>query len=186
MPVQTIVNEASANMKKAVEHVQQQLAKVRTGRASATLLDNVKVEYYGEATPVGQVGSISTPDARSILIQPWDRSVLQGIEKAILAANLGITPQNDGQVIRITVPPLTEERRKDIVKQCKKMAEDGKLAVRNIRRDANEELKVAEKKEHYSEDDRKRGEDEVQKLTDKYIKDIDVVLAAKEKEIMEE
>lgn len=186
MPVQTIVNEASANMKKAVEHVQQQLAKVRTGRASATLLDNVKVEYYGEATPVSQVGSISTPDARSILIQPWDRTVLQGIEKAILAANLGITPQNDGQVIRITVPPLTEERRKDIVKQCKKMAEEGKLAVRNIRRDANEELKVAEKKEHYSEDDRKRGEDEVQKLTDKYIKDIDVVLAAKEKEVMEE
>jgi ribosome recycling factor len=186
MPVQTIVNEASANMKKAVEHVQHQLAKVRTGRASATMLDNVKVEYYGEPTPIGQVGSISTPDARSILIQPWDRSVLQGIEKAILAANLGITPQNDGQVIRITVPPLTEERRKDIVKQCKKMAEEGKLAVRNIRRDANEELKVAEKKEHYSEDDRKRGEDEVQKLTDKYVKDIDVILAAKETEIMEE
>lgn len=186
MPVQTIVNDASANMKKAVDHVQQQLSKVRTGRASATMLDNVKVEYYGEPTPISQVGSVSTPDARSILIQPWDRSALQGIEKAILAANLGVTPQNDGQVIRITVPPLTEERRKDIVKQCKKMAEDGKLAVRNIRRDSNDELKVAEKSEHYSEDERKRGEDEVQKLTDKYVKDIDVILAAKEVEVMEE
>jgi ribosome recycling factor len=132
------------------------------------------------------VGSVSTPDARSILIQPWDRSALQGIEKAILAANLGVTPQNDGQVIRIMVPPLTEERRKDIVKQCKKMAEEGKLAVRNIRRDSNDELKVAEKSEHYSEDERKRGEDEVQKLTDKYVKDIDVILAAKEVEVMEE
>lgn len=186
MPVQTIVNEASANMKKAVDHVQQQLAKVRTGRASASMLDNVKVEYYGEPTPISQVGSVSTPDARSILIQPWDRSALQGIEKAILAANLGVTPQNDGQVIRIMVPPLTEERRKDIVKQCKKMAEEGKLAVRNIRRDANDELKVAEKSEHYSEDERKRGEDEVQKLTDKYVKDIDVILAAKEVEVLEE
>ena len=186
MPVQTIVNDASANMKKAVDHVQQQLAKVRTGRASASMLDNVKVEYYGEPTPISQVGSVSTPDARSILIQPWDRSALQGIEKAILAANLGVTPQNDGQVIRIMVPPLTEERRKDIVKQCKKMAEEGKLAVRNIRRDANDELKVAEKSEHYSEDERKRGEDEVQKLTDKYVKDIDVILAAKEVEVMEE
>ncbi|MBU3741475.1 MAG: ribosome recycling factor [Candidatus Kapabacteria bacterium] len=186
MPVQTIVNDASANMKKAVEHVQQQLTKVRTGRASASMLDSVKVEYYGEPTPISQVGSVSTPDARSILIQPWDRSVLQGIERAILAANLGVTPQNDGQVIRITVPPLTEERRKDIVKQCKKMAEEGKLAVRNIRRDANEHLKVAEKSEHYSEDERKRGEDEVQKLTDKYVKDIDTILAAKEVEVMEE
>jgi ribosome recycling factor len=173
-------------MKKAVDHVQQQLSKVRTGRASATMLDNVKVEYYGEPTPISQVGSVSTPDARSILIQPWDRSALQGIEKAILAANLGVTPQNDGQVIRIMVPPLTEERRKDIVKQCKKMAEEGKLAVRNIRRDSNDELKVAEKSEHYSEDERKRGEDEVQKLTDKYVKDIDVILAAKEVEVMEE
>lgn len=186
MPVQTIVNDASANMKKAVDHVQQQLSKVRTGRASASMLDNVKVEYYGEPTPISQVGSVSTPDARSILIQPWDRSALQGIEKAILAANLGVTPQNDGQVIRIMVPPLTEERRKDIVKQCKKMAEEGKLAVRNIRRDSNDELKVAEKSEHFSEDERKRGEDEVQKLTDKYVKDIDVILAAKEVEVLEE
>jgi ribosome recycling factor len=186
MPVKTIVDDASAAMKKAVEHVQHQLAKVRSGRASAAMLDNVRVEYYGEPTPVSQVGSVSTPDARTILIAPWDRTALSGIEKAILAANLGVTPQNDGQVIRITVPPLTEERRKDIVKQCKKMAEEGKLAVRNIRRDANEELKKAEKTEHFSEDDRKRGEDEVQKITDRYIKDIDTILAAKEIEVMEE
>jgi ribosome recycling factor len=186
MPVKNIVDDAASNMSKAVDHVQQQLSKVRTGRASAALLDPIKVEYYGEPTPLAQVGSVSVPDARSIVIQPWDRTVLNAIEKAILAANLGITPQSDGQVIRISVPPLTEERRKDIVKQCKKMAEDGKLAVRNIRRDANEELKKAEKTEHFSEDDRKRGEDEIQKHTDRYVKDIDTVLAAKEKEVMEE
>lgn len=186
MPVKDIVDNGAEHMKKAVEHVQQLLSKVRTGRASAAILDNVKVEYYGEATPVAQVGSVSVPDARSILIQPWDRSALSGIEKAILAANLGVTPQNDGQVIRISVPPLTEERRKDLVKTCKKIAEEGKLAVRNIRRDANEELKIAEKKEHYSEDDRKRGEEEVQKVTDKHIKDIDTILDAKEKEVLED
>lgn len=186
MPVQTIVDDAAQHMRKAVEHVQHQLAKVRTGRASASMLDAVKVEYYGEPTPLAQVGSVSVPDARSIMIQPWDRTALQNIEKAILAANLGITPQNDGQVIRISVPPLTEERRKDIVKQCKKMAEEGKLAVRNIRRDANEELKKAEKTEHFSEDERKRGEDDVQKNTDKYVAEIDKILAAKEVEVMEE
>ena len=186
MPVATIVDDSAQHMRKAVEHVHQQLAKVRTGRASASMLDAVKVEYYGEPTPLAQVGSVSVPDARSIMIQPWDRTALQSIEKAILAANLGITPQNDGQVIRISVPPLTEERRKDIVKQCKKMAEEGKLAVRNIRRDANEELKKAEKTEHFSEDERKRGEDDVQKNTDKYVAEIDKILAAKEVEVMEE
>jgi ribosome recycling factor len=186
MPVATIVDDSAQLMRKAVEHVQQQLAKVRTGRASASMLDAVKVEYYGEPTPLAQVGSVSVPDARSIMIQPWDRTALQNIEKAILAANLGITPQNDGQVIRISVPPLTEERRKDIVKQCKKMAEEGKLAVRNIRRDANEELKKAEKTEHFSEDERKRGEEDVQKNTDKYVAEIDKILAAKEVEVMEE
>ena len=186
MPVKNIVDDAAEHMQKAVEHVQQLLSKARTGRASASLLDAIRVEYYGEPTPLAQVGSVSVPDARSIVIQPWDRTALSSIEKAILAANLGITPQNDGQIIRISVPPLTEERRKDIVKQCKKMAEEGKLAVRNIRRDANEELKVAEKKEHYSEDDRKRGEEDIQNNTDKYIKEIDTVLSAKEKEIMED
>jgi ribosome recycling factor len=186
MPVADIVVEATSHMKKAVEHIQQQLAKVRTGRASAAMLDSVMVDYYGAPTPLAQVGSVSVPDARSIVIQPWDKSTLQPTERAILAANLGVTPQNDGTVIRITVPPLTEERRKDIVKQCKKIAEDGKLAVRNVRRDANEHLKVAEKKEHFSEDERKRGEDDVQKATDKHVKEIDTILAAKEIEVMEE
>lgn len=186
MPVADITRNASQNMKKAVEHLVQQLARVRTGRASATMLDNVKVEYYGAPTPISQVGGISAPDARTLVIQPWDASTVGAIERAILAANLGITPQSDGQVIRITVPPLTEERRRDIVKQCKKMGEDAKLAIRNVRRDANEELKVAEKKEHYSEDERKRGEDDVQKATDKFVKEVDDVLLAKEKEVLED
>ena len=186
MPVSEITKNADSHMHKAVEHLTVQLGKVRTGRASASLLENIKVEYYGEQTPIAQVGGISTPDARSILIQPWDATTLGAIEKAILAANIGLTPQNDGQTIRINVPPLTEERRIEIVKQCKKMAEEAKLAVRNVRRDANDELKAAEKKEHYSEDDRKRGEDEVQKLTDKHVKEIDQILAAKETEVMEE
>lgn len=186
MPVSDIVSSASQNMKKAVEHLAQQLQRVRTGRASATLLDNVKVEYYGAPTPISQVGGISAPDARTLVIQPWDASTVGAIERAILAANLGITPQSDGQIIRITVPPMTEERRKEIVKQCRKTAEEAKLVVRNVRRDANEELKVAEKKEHYSEDERKRGEDDVQKQTDKFVKEIDDIVNAKEKEILED
>jgi len=186
MPIQDIIKETDGQMKKAVEHLKSQLGKVRTGRASSALIENVKVDYYGEPTPIAQVGGISTPDARTLLIQPWDASTLGGIEKAILAANLGITPQNDGQVIRISVPPLTEERRLDIVKQCKKMAEEAKLGVRNSRRDANDSLKAAEKKEHFSEDDRKRAEDDVQKMTDRFVKEIDEILVAKEKEVLEE
>ncbi len=186
MPAQDIVRDSAQHMKKAVEHLTQQLSKVRTGRASASMLDNVKVDYYGAPTPISQVGGISSPDARTLVIQPWDASTVGAIEKAILAANLGITPQSDGQVIRITIPPLTEERRKDIVKQCKKMGEDAKLAVRNVRRDANEDLKKAEKTEHFSEDERKRAEDDVQKNTDRYVKEIDAIVEAKEKEILEE
>ncbi len=186
MPVNDIVKSAAADMKKSVEHLVQQLAKVRTGRASASMLDNVKIDYYGAPTPISQVGGISAQDARTLVIQPWDASTVGPIERAILAANLGVTPQSDGQVIRISIPPLTEERRKDIVKQCKKMAEDAKLAVRNVRRDANEELKKAEKSEHFSEDERKRGEEEVQKNTDRFVKEIDEITAAKEKEILDE
>lgn len=186
MPVKNIVDEAAKQMAKAVEHLHVQLGKMRTGRASASMLDNVKVDYYGELTPIAQVGGISTPDARQILIQPWDKTTLPLVERAILAANLGVTPQNDGQVIRISVPPLTEDRRKDIVKQCKQAAEEARVIVRGFRRTANEELKAAEKTEHFSEDETKRGEDEVQKSTDKYIKEIDAVLAAKEVEVMEE
>jgi ribosome recycling factor len=186
MPVSDIVNTAKSTMAKAVEHAQHQIAKVRTGRASVTLLDNVKVEYYGSPTPLSQIGSLSVPDARTILIQPWDKSTLSAIEKAILVSDLGLNPANDGSVIRVPIPPLTEERRKEFVKLCKKFAEEGRVAVRNIRRDHMELLKVAEKKEHFSEDDRKRGEDEIQKHTDKFVKDIDAILAKKEKEILED
>ncbi|MFM7156801.1 MAG: ribosome recycling factor [Bacteroidota bacterium] len=186
MPVNDIVKEAGNAMAKAVEHAGQHISKVRTGRASVTLLDNVKVDYYGTPTPLAQVGNLSVPDARTILIQPWDKGSLPAIEKAILTSDLGLNPANDGSVIRVPIPPLTEERRKEFVKLCKKFAEDGKVAVRNIRRDHMEELKVAEKKEHFSEDDRKRGEDEIQKLTDRYVKDIDAVMVKKEKEILED
>jgi ribosome recycling factor len=186
MPVANIIKEAEEQMVKAVDHLESQLSKVRTGRASAALIENIRVEYYGELTPLAQVGGISTPDARTLLIQPWDASTLGGIEKAILAANVGLTPQNDGQVIRISVPPLTEERRHEIVKECKKMGEEAKVAIRNSRRDANEALKKAEKTEHFSEDERKRGEDEVQKKTDKYVKDVDTMLVAKEKQVLDE
>lgn len=186
MPVNDIVKEAASAMAKAVEHAGQQISKVRTGRASVTLLDNVKVDYYGSATPLAQVGNLSVPDARTILIQPWDKGSLAAIEKAILVSDLGLNPSNDGSVIRVPIPPLTEERRKEFVKLCKKFAEEGKVAVRNIRRDHMEHLKVAEKKEHFSEDDRKRGEDEIQKSTDKYVKDIDAIMIKKEKEILED
>lgn len=173
-------------MTKAVESIQSSLLKIRTGRASGALVENIKIEYYGSATPLGQVGAISTPDARTILIQPWDKSTLSAIERAIMASDLGLNPNNDGSVIRVPIPPLTEERRKDLVKMCRKIAEEGRVAVRNIRRDNIEALKVAEKKEHFSEDDRKRGEDEIQKLTDRFVKELDTVLAKKEKEVMED
>lgn len=186
MPVNDIVKEAGNAMAKAVEHAGQHISKVRTGRASVTLLDNVKVDYYGTPTPLAQVGNLSVPDARTILIQPWDKGSLSAIEKAILISDLGLNPSNDGSVIRVPIPPLTEERRKEFVKLCKKFAEEGKVIVRNIRRDHMEALKVAEKKEHFSEDDRKRGEDEIQKLTDKHVKDIDVIMVKKEKEILED
>jgi len=186
MPVSTILDQTRDTMAKAVEHTAHSIAKVRTGRASATLLDNIRIDYYGSPTPLPQVASVSTPDARTILIQPWDRTTIGAIEKAIHQSDLGINPSNDGVVIRIPVPPLTEERRKEYVKMCKKMAEEGKVAVRNIRRDFIEKLKAAEKTEHFSEDETKRGETEIQKFTDKYIAEVDTALAKKEKEIMED
>ncbi|HYF02933.1 MAG TPA: ribosome recycling factor [Patescibacteria group bacterium] len=186
MPVQEIINKGKDLMGKAVEHCQKELGKVRTGRASAQLVEGIKVDYYGNPTPVSQVGNISVPDARTIIIQPWERNILGAIEKAIFASGLGMTPSNDGQVIRIPVPPLTEERRKEFVKLCKKFAEEGKVAVRNIRRDQMEAFKKGEKDKIFSEDDRKRGEEELQKVTDRFIKDIDAILVKKEKEIMEE
>ncbi len=180
-----IIHDTDEKMKKAVEFTRQELSKLRTGKASVALLDEIKVDYYGQKLPIAQTATVSTPDAHLITVQPWDKTTIQEIEKAILAANVGLTPASDGTVIRLPVPTLTEERRKELVKVAKKYAEDGKVSVRNLRRDSNEHLKKAEKDEHVSEDERKHGEGEVQKLTDRYIKHLDEILAGKEKEIME-
>jgi ribosome recycling factor len=185
MPIQDVTNKAQAAMKKAIEHLQQEFSKVRTGRASAAILDPVRVDYYGSPMPLNQVGSVAVPDARTIVVQPFEKAMLSPIEKAIREADLGLNPSNDGNVVRVPVPMLTEERRKEIVKTCKKAAEESRVAVRNLRRDYNEVLKKVEKDEHLSEDDRKRGEGDIQKITDRFIKDIDDVLAKKEKEVME-
>lgn len=183
--VKDILRETENKMKKAVEVVRQEFIKIRSGKATTTLLDGIKVDYYGSIMPLNQVGTVGTPDVRMITITPWDKGMIGPIEKAILAANIGLNPANDGTVIRLPVPPLNEERRKELVKLIKKFAEDGKISLRNVRRDAIEHLKKSEKEEHFSEDERKRGEEEVQKLIDKHIKEIDLLVAHKEKEIME-
>ncbi|MBI2618888.1 MAG: ribosome recycling factor [Ignavibacteriales bacterium] len=183
--VKDILVDAEKRMTKAVEVVRDELVKIRTGKATTTLLDGVKVDYYGTMTPLKQIANISTPDAHLITVQPWEKGMIQPIEKAILNANLGLNPANDGALIRVPIPPLNEERRKELVKLVKKFAEEGKVAVRNVRRDAIEHLKKTEKQDHISEDERKRAETEVQKQTDKHIKDIDTIVAHKEKEIME-
>lgn len=172
-------------MKKSIDSVAADFASVRAGRANAAVLDRISVDYYGTPTPIQQIASISTPDARSLLIQPWDGSVLKGIEKAILASDLGINPQNDGRAIRLVFPQLTEERRKELAKQVKKYAEESKVAVRNIRRDAMEKFKAQKKKSEITEDDLKIVEKDMQKLTDDYIKEVDKIAAKKEQELME-
>jgi len=180
-----ILKQAEDKMKKAVEVVREELVKIRTGKATTALLDGVKVDYYGTMTPLNKIASLSTPDVHSIAVQPWEKSVIPMIEKAILTANLGLNPVNDGILIRVPIPALNEERRRELVKLVKKFGEEGKIAVRNIRRDGIEHLKKAEKGDHMPEDERKRGEQDMQKLTDKHSKDIDSLLAMKEKEIME-
>lgn len=183
--VKDVLKSTSEKMDKAIEHVRNELIKIRTGKATTNLLDGIKVDYYGTPTPLIQLGNISTPDYHTISIQAWDKSTMPLIEKAIIAANLGLNPTNDGTLIRIPIPALNQERRKELVKLIKKFAEEGKIAVRNIRRDSIEHLKKTEKEEHISEDERKNAETEVQKLTDKHIKNIDDLFAMKEKEIME-
>jgi len=177
------VNDAKVLMDKAIDHADSELNKIRAGKANPSLLDDIKVDYYGTPTALSQVGSVNTPDARTIVVQPWEKSLLAPIEKAIKEANLGLNPQNDGVIIRINVPPLTEERRRDLVKRAKGEAETGKVAVRNIRKDANEKIKKL-KTEGVSEDEIKVGEAEVQKLTDAYIIKVDQLSEAKEKDIM--
>ena len=175
--------EFENKMKKSCEALSTQLATIRAGRANAAVLDQIQVDYYGVPTPIQQVASIATPDPRSLLIQPWDNKLLKGIEKAILASDLGINPQNDGRCIRLVFPPLTEERRRDLVKQTKKYAEESKVAIRNIRRDAIEKFKKQQKSSEMTEDDYKIAEKDIQKLTDDYIKEIDKIADAKEKEL---
>lgn len=180
-----ILKQTEDKMHKAVEVVRQELVKIRTGKATTALLDGVKVEYYGAHMSLSQVANVSVLDVHTISVQPWDKNMVGPIEKAIQSANLGLNPISDGNVVRVPIPPLNEERRKDLVKLVKKFAEEGKIAVRNIRRDAIEHLKKSEKQEHFSEDDRKRAETEVQKMTDKYVKEVDALVVIKEKEIME-
>ena len=177
------ISEAKALMDKAIEHCDGELQKIRAGKASPSMLDDILVEYYGTPTPLNQVGSVNTPDARTIVVQPWEKSLLGAIEKAIMEANLGVNPQNDGVIIRINVPPLTEERRRDLVKKAKAEAESGKVAIRNIRKDANDKIRKL-KADGVSEDEMKTGEAEIQKLTDIHIAKVDQLSDAKEKDIM--
>jgi ribosome recycling factor len=181
---QAIKKNAEERMEKAIGALKRDLSTLRAGRASASMLDRVQAEYYGTMTPINQLGTITTPDSRTLMIQPWDKSALAAIEKAILKSDLGLTPANDGSIIRITIPPLTEERRAELVKATKKFGEDAKVAIRNIRRDANDEIKKKEKGE-ISEDESRRHQEDIQKLTDRFTAEVDKILAAKEKEIME-
>ena len=183
--IKDILKNSDERMSRAVDHVRQEFVKIRTGKASVGLLDGIKVDYYGTPTPLNQLGNISTPDYHTITIQPYDKSAIQSIEKAIQNANLGLNPQNEGTILRIPIPPLNEERRKELVKLVKKFAEEGRISIRNIRRMEIEQLKKTEKEEHISEDDRKHAEKEVQKKTDEKIKEIEELLETKEKEIME-
>jgi ribosome recycling factor len=180
-----VISNMKNHMEKTVDSLRKEYQKVRTGRASTALLDDIKVNYYDTPTPINQVASLAVPEARVIIIQPWEAKLIPVIEKAILNANIGLTPTNDGKLIRLALPPLTEERRKEIVKLLKKMAEDAKIALRNIRRDTNDELKKLEKEKKISEDDLKRAEKEVQDMTNVYVAKVDEVLTIKEKEVME-
>ncbi len=177
-------SQIKEKMNKTISVFQENLSEVRAGRANPAILNKIKVDYYGVPTPVSQVAGISVPEARLIVIQPWDASVLKDIEKAILASDIGINPNNDGKVIRLAFPELNEERRKELVKEIRKMAEEAKVAVRSIRRDGIDEFKKKQKESEITEDDLKVAEDNIQKLTDKSIEEIDAILANKEKEIM--
>ena len=178
------LTDLTAQSDKTIQSLQKDLLKVRTGRAATALIDHVHVDYYGSKTAISQVANMTTPDARTIQIVAWETSMLGAIEKAILEANVGFTPQNDGKVIRITMPPLTEERRKEMVKMIKKMGEDAKIAIRNHRRDANEDVKKQEKDKVVSADESKKFQEQIQKKTDEKVSEIDKIIATKEKEIM--
>ena len=185
MSTTAILGDASDHMDKTVKALAHEFSTVRTGRASGAVLDGIKIDYYGTPTPITQIAGIKAPEPQLLVIEPWDKTALKAIEHAIQASDLGITPSNDGMIIRLPFPPLTEERRKDLVKQCKHFAEEARVAVRNIRRDANAKLVRAEKDSEISEDDLRRAEAEIQKVTDAHIKEIDDAVKRKEVEIME-
>jgi ribosome recycling factor len=181
--IKTILDDTKAAMDRSIEHTESDFAKIRAGKAMPNMLDGIMVDYYGAPTPLAQAANVTTPDARTLVIQPWDKSLIGAIEKAITDSNLGLNPQNDGVVVRIIVPPLTEERRKALVKNVKNDAEQAKVTIRNIRKDSNERIKKSQK-DGLAEDLAKDGEAKVQVLTDQYIKKIDELMVAKEKEIM--
>ncbi|MEL7145650.1 MAG: ribosome recycling factor [Bacteroidota bacterium] len=181
--IEIYLEEASENMDNAVNYTSKELTKIRAGKAMPSMLDGLMVEYYGSPTPIAQVASINTPDARTIVVKPWEKSVISEIEKAIINSDLGLNPQNDGEIVRLNIPVLTEERRKNLVKNAKQVAEDGKVRIRNIRKEANSALKSL-LNDGASEDAVKGGEDEVQKLTDQFVNKIDELFALKEKDIM--
>ena len=185
MYIETILLDAEDRMEKAMSALEREFAKLRTGRASTSLVDGIKADYYGTPTPISQMASVAVPDSRTITIQPWDKGGIAVVEKAILKSDLGLTPVNDGKIIRISIPPLTEERRKELVKVSRKYGEEAKVAVRNVRRDANDSLKKLEKDKTITEDEQKKAEADVQKLTDKFVGEVDKKCAAKEKEIMD-
>lgn len=180
-----IMKDAEERMKRSLESFRNELASMKAGRATPAMLDKIRVDYYGTPTPVNQVANLEVADSRTLNIKPWERNMLKAIEKAIQISDLGLTPNNDGVVIRLSIPPMTEDRRKELVKVVSKRTEEERVVIRNIRRDANDLIKKAEKEKSVSEDEAKRGQDEVQKLTDKYIKEVDHVMSLKEKEIME-
>ena len=185
MPAKEVIKDAKHRMDKSTENFMSELAKVRTGRANASLLDTVKVDYYGQSVPINQASNISVPEARLIVVQPWEKNMLAEIERAILKAELGLNPSNDGSMIRIPIPQLSEERRKDLVKLVHRYAEDAKIAIRNVRRDANDSLKKMQKANEISEDELSVELDTVQEATDTHISEVDEILAKKEKEVLE-
>lgn len=183
--VEDVLEDTEHRMKKAVEHVRSEFTTVRTGRASASLLNRIKVDYYGQSTPLNQISSIAVPEPTLLVISPYDKSVIDDVEKAILQSDLGLTPINDGNVIRLPIPKLTEERRKELTRLVRSKAEEGRVSMRNIRRDAIDDLRSFEKEGEITKDDLHRGQDEVQKLTDRFIGETDEMLKVKEKELME-
>ncbi len=182
--VNDVYSEAERKMKKSIDSIVDELGSIRTGKATPALLENVKVEAYDQKTPLNQLASISVPDPKTLLVQPWDKSIAGDIVKAIQAAELGFNPQVDANVIRVPIPPLSEERRKELVKLCKKIAEEGRVAIRNVRREANDRLKKAEKDKDISEDEQHKAADNIQKLTDDFVKKIDEMVEKKEKDVM--